>query len=112
MATAFHTRIYRLLLLLFPRSWRARHGAEMEALFVEMWKDCRWGGSTWAKGKVSFWVRAVSDTTNNAFRVRFPAKAQEGRLRTSLPRTRNLMETLVTDVRMAIRSIRRSILPR
>jgi len=80
----------------------------MEALFTEMWRERHWGGRTWARSNLSFWVQAISDTISSAFRERYPARGVESETRTSLPRTRNLMETLATDLRMAFRSIRRS----
>lgn len=108
MKTPFHFRIYRALLLLFPRPFRTRYGTQMEALFAEMWRERRWGGRTWASSNLSFWVQAVTDTSANALRERFPTRLEDNERRTSLPRTRNLMETLATDIRMAFRSIRRS----
>ena len=80
----------------------------MEAIFAAMWRERRWGGRTWAGSSLSFWAQAIADTTSNAFRERFPVRGREDERRTSLPRTRNLVETLATDIRMAFRSIRRS----
>jgi predicted permease len=80
----------------------------MEESFAEMWRERRWGGRTWAASNFSFWTQAVADTFGNALRERFPARLEEDEQQTSLPRTRNLMESWATDIRMAIRSIRRS----
>lgn len=65
-----HLRIYRLMLLLFPRRFRSRHGAQMERLFDAMWHErraeSRFGGTSWP----AFWLLAIGDVVREAAHAR------------------------------------------
>ena len=61
-----HMRVYRALLLLFPRWFRRQYGSQMERLFDRMWHErrqaARFGGMSW----LSFWMTAFADVTREA----------------------------------------------
>ena len=75
-------RFYRALLHLFPRSFRAEYGAEMEKDFARAWAEA--GGA--ARTKVL--IGAAGDVLGNAVRVH--------------------LDILKQDVRYSVRSLRRS----
>src|SRR5688572_2269584 len=74
--------IYRALLRLYPKSFRAEYGAEMVKDFDRDWRNAS------AAAKVSLLMRAVTDTAANALRVHGDITKQ--------------------DLRYAIRSLRRT----
>src|SRR5688572_30226016 len=74
--------IYRALLRLYPKSFRAEYGAEMVKDFDRDWRNAS------AAAKVSLLMRAVADTAANALRVHGDITKQ--------------------DLRYAIRSLRRT----
>ena len=89
-------RVYRALLRLAPRGLRERHGAEMEALFLERWAETR-GDS------VALWARAAFDLAGaRALALR---RALE-RARPPGTRTRRTL-MLGHDLRFALRSLLR-----
>src|SRR5688500_6312185 len=74
--------IYRVLLRLYPKSFRAEYGAEMQKDFALEWRAASAGG------KAALLVSALLDTLRNASRVHADITTQ--------------------DVRYAIRSLRRT----
>jgi predicted permease len=75
-------RFYRALLRLFPRSFRAEYGGEMEAVFAREWNGAH-GAS-----RIGLIVTTIIDVVSNALRVH--------------------TDILIQDSRYAIRSLRRT----
>ncbi|MDX1647968.1 MAG: ABC transporter permease, partial [Longimicrobiales bacterium] len=84
-------RFFRLLLHLYPRAYRARYQAEMEAFFFEERRA--------ARGGVTFWVRLVLDHVEAAWAVRsrHRREGREGR-----------MEGMIQEVKAAARALSRA----
>jgi len=103
-----HVRIYRLLLLLFPRRFRKLHGAQMEQLFDLMWRErreaARFGGTSWP----TFWLLAISDVAREASQARFDKQHRTSRSHVSLTFVRISMDKLYADIRYALESLRRN----
>jgi predicted permease len=73
---------YRALLHLFPRSFRAEYGREMEAVFAREWKAAH------DMDRAALVARTVADVSSNAVHVHF--------------------DILIQDVKYAARSLRRT----
>lgn len=63
-APARQERLYRLLLRLYPASFRARFGDEMAQLFADQLRDARAGRSP--SGSAGVWLRTVGDLVTTA----------------------------------------------
>lgn len=101
MDVSRHLRLYRLLLRLFPRSFREKRAGDMELLFVDMCRERRAEGRPLGPG---FWLPLVWDTLSHAMRERLsPRAARHDR---SSPRA-SLGTALWTDLRHAARSVAR-----
>ena len=99
-------RLYRLLLVLYPAAFRRRFGAELEAIFRADRVHARHAGLA---GALRFWIHIASDLCASALRLRV-AQARASRATVpALPRQRKrgFMETLLQDVRYALRSLAR-----
>ena len=103
-----HIRVYRALLLLFPRRFRRQCGSQMERLFDAMWRErreaARFGGTSW----LTFWLLAVRDVTREATHARFEASERSLYPSNPLPAARLSMDKLGADLRYAFGSLRRS----
>lgn len=88
---------YRLLLRLFPRAFRDRFAADMEAVFAERLRDA--GRSRRARWGV--WVPGVSDVVTQAF-AELIAHSRP------FPARRLIVESMIQDVRFAVRGLARS----
>ena len=62
---------YRFLLRLFPRSFRAEYGAEMEAVFAREWHAAD------GAARITLWIRTVADVFFNAMRVHLDITRQD-----------------------------------
>ena len=106
-------RCYRLLLHLYPASFREQFGEEM----VEFYRD-RWRGENtrrW-RGALSIWLHALIDTAAtapleraDALARRLDARRKGTRSTTSTPHTRDdeMLWSIRQDVRYALRGMRR-----
>jgi putative ABC transport system permease protein len=90
-------KIFRLLLRLYPRRFRERYRAELEALFLESRCESRYGGRT---GALRFWFDIITDLIAAGWRLRWSRAlpAQSG----DRPR-RTEMNTMLQDLRYACR---------
>lgn len=86
-----HPRAFRLLLRLYPRSYRERYGAEMEECFR---RDEEASG-----GGLGFWSRLILDHVEAAWAVRRRQPSARGD---------GMMTTMLNDGRAAIRTLVRS----
>jgi predicted permease len=75
--------LYRLLLYLYPASWRAEYGAEMRSVFARRRRE-----ADGAFARIALWLEAVPDLLTNAVAVQ--------------------SDVLRQDVRYAARALRRS----
>ena len=75
-------RLYRALLHLYPRSFRAEYGAEMEGIFRARQRQASGVAS------LTLWLEAIIDITTNASRVH--------------------VDQLATDARGAVRALARA----
>jgi predicted permease len=87
------SRLYRLLLLCFPASFRRRFGDEMAGLFADRYAAARRLGWT---AVVLCWIRTIADVVGHGLRERRAVRRRE---RTSLAGVRQ-------DVGFAVRSLR------
>lgn len=85
------TRLFRLLLRLYPRAYRARYGEEMEAFFRRERASRGRGGG--------FWFRLLADHVMAAWAVRFRRRSVDG-----MPRASGAAD----DLRAAVRGLRRA----
>ena len=91
------TRLYRLLLFLFPPAFRRRFGDDMAAVFEDRWRAARADGIA---GECAFLIRAAADTVNHGLAERRAARAVE--------RSHGMMwGSVVQDVSYGLRSFRR-----
>jgi putative ABC transport system permease protein len=103
--TALWCRLYRVLLQAYPRSFRHRYGAELEQAFLDDLSDPRHAGLL---GRARFCTAVLTDLGRSAWRLRRRARADrrsspdEG-LRYGTPHRRSEMESIVQDLRQAIR---------
>lgn len=89
-------RPYRWLLQAFPRDFRARYGAEMERTFARMLRDARVRGGRY--GAARAWISAAADVMAHSAEQRRAARRHGHG-------GRDLMGSLSTDVRHAVRSL-------
>jgi putative ABC transport system permease protein len=105
-------RLYRVLLLLYPRTFRARYGGEMVATFRETSAEGRYLG---AIGRLRFWTVIARDLAVTVGRARLQQlqmlrRTASGRRTTpALPAQskRSEMDTILQDVRYALRQFAR-----
>ncbi|MGD2044832.1 MAG: ABC transporter permease [Gemmatimonadota bacterium] len=95
------SRTYRLLLKLLPTDFRAQHGREMEAVFLEARDDARDRG-VWAR--LTVWLAAVRDVVHASVRLRL---SRRGR-RTEPTPFGTRVEVFLLDLRQALRSLLRA----
>jgi putative ABC transport system permease protein len=93
------TRVYRLLLRIYPRWFRDRYEAELVDAFAAERANVR----GWF-GPISFWVFIARDLAISGFRIRWMAvtRAQPA---TNSPARRSTMEALAQDLRHACRQL-------
>lgn len=96
-------RAYRLLLLAYPASFRARFAADMTAAFVALARERRARGGL--PGAALFWLRTLWDALSNGFAER--AALRRAR-RTPSGRGPFMWVSFKHDVRYALRTMRRS----
>ena len=89
-------RRYRRLLWIAPPRLRARHAAEMEEAFVHAWRQARGAGPV---ARAGVWARAAADLGSSSLRAWFTP-------RRAIPSERGSL-MIGTDVRYALRSVRR-----
>ena len=102
-------RVYRLLLRLYPADFRAEFGTEMVQLFQARRAEGRFGATPW--GAARFWGDIVVDLAATAPAQRLASVAAVSARRGRRPaaaahRSGGSMETLVQDVRYALRTLR------
>jgi putative ABC transport system permease protein len=90
------TRLYRLLLLLFPPGFRRRFGDDMAAVFEDRWRAARRRGLWAAAG---FWRRSIVDSVHHGFAERRLERRLAGRERT-------MFSALDQDLRYGLRMLR------
>ncbi len=106
--------LYRGLLLLYPASFRERHGGEMLRLFLEKERDAEAGGSG-LFGRLTRWTGATADAVRNGLGARLDDFTELRRGAGSagddarLGNERGLgMEGFIKDVRHGARTLRKS----
>jgi putative ABC transport system permease protein len=91
--------VFRVLLRLYPRSFRERYRAELEAAFLEQRRESRYSG---ARGAIRFWADIVLDVLVAAKHLRqSPSRRELPHL--PPPSRRTQMDTVIQDVRYAVR---------
>jgi predicted permease len=90
---------YRFLLRLLPAEFRAAHALEMESLFAEALQD---GGSAGRLTRLWRWFRGALDVVALAIRLRL-ARPGINKPKNS---SRNIMDSLLQDLRFAFRNLR------
>jgi putative ABC transport system permease protein len=103
------TRFYRLLLWLYPAPFRRRFGTELLSAFAEEYAELRHIG---AGGIARFWIHIIADLAASAARQR--ARQVAGALvradrvpHLPPPSKRTAMDTVLQDVRYALRQFAR-----
>jgi putative ABC transport system permease protein len=92
--------VFRWLLRFYPRSFRERYRAELEATFQDERAEARYRG---VAGAARFWVHVLIDVVLAAARLRFRAvSARELPHLPSQPRS-SQMDILIHDARYAVR---------
>jgi len=102
--------LYRVLLRLYPRSFRERHGDEMVHLFLEKGRDA--GEAQGPSGLSGHWTRAILDVVQNGVGARLD-EARERRHMAGTPMARARrgddrgvgMDSLIKDIRYAVRTL-------
>lgn len=99
-------RLYRLLLYLYPAAFRRRYRAELEAAFAAERLDPRHAALA---GTFRFWVHILADlaTTVARQRVRQARPAYAGIPGLPATKERTEMDTVLQDIRYALRSFAR-----
>jgi putative ABC transport system permease protein len=102
-------RLYRGLLLAYPASFRARFAEEMVAFFHERRLEPRYRTF---RGALSLWLHLVGDVTRSAptewlrkRRGAAPELAAEWEINSSFPESGDYMDTLLQDLRYAVRTL-------
>jgi putative ABC transport system permease protein len=105
------TGLYRLLLYLYPGHFRRRYAAELVAAFLEDRAEARLGG---VAGTVRFCAHMAADLASSASRQRIRQvragilrRAGHGAPHLPHPSKRTEMDTLLQDVRYALRQFAR-----
>jgi putative ABC transport system permease protein len=93
-------RAFRLLLHLFPASFRDRFGHDMEELFADRRRAARQAGR---RAVAALWVRTAADLIAHGAAERRAARAASLTTRRGATTT---MQTIVQDIRFAIRMFR------
>ena len=97
------TRIYRLLLKLYPNGFRNAYGHQMVAVFEQQRREHRYRAA--AVGSLIFWFDILTDLSMSAARRRLSPRFQQARF----PRKREtLMGTLIQDLKYALRGLRQN----
>jgi predicted permease len=96
--------LYRLLLLLYPAPFRARYAAELLETFDAERAEPRHRG---IRGSVRFWRYLLSDLLSTSTRQRWRALSAGSVPGLPAQSGRGFMETLVQDVRYALRQFTR-----
>lgn len=97
-------RIYRLLLRLYPASFRKRFGKELERAFSDEYEEaCR----TSRRAPAAFWVRIIVDLIASAARLHYAQRGRRGTPALPTQAKRTEMETMAQDVRYAFRQFAR-----
>ena len=96
-------RLYRLLLRLYPAPFRRRYGPELEAAFEDERRHVRYRS---ARGRAACWIHIITDlvTTASRQRARQLSRATVRRVPgPPRPRRRTEVDTMLQDVRYALR---------
>jgi putative ABC transport system permease protein len=93
-------RLYRLLLRIFPRAFRARFGGDMADVFADRQRTARARGLVAAFG---FWARTAADVLAHGVAERRAARRAAGRI----PWSARMVDSLVQDIRYAFRTFRK-----
>jgi len=107
MNRPLHLRLYRLLLLLFPRRFRQAYGTQMERLFDAMWQERRASARFGGMSRLAFWLRATRDVAREATQYRLGTRNNTPSQNT-LSALRLSMDKLHADLRYALGSLRRN----
>lgn len=102
--TAGHERLFRALLRLYPRWFRAAYGEEMVELFVRRLRRVRGEGGGWPIARL--WWRTLSDGLSTSLALR--RRPRPGPTPRTTERKEDRMETLWQDTRNALRRLARS----
>lgn len=94
---------YRWLLRAFPRDFWERFGGEMEAVFVERLRDAGRSSRGRLRARLTVWARGVSDLLAHAL-----AERASRRHRGFSSLGGSIMESVLQDLRFALRGLRRS----
>ena len=101
-------RLYRILLMVLPRRFRETYGSDLLSAFGEERRDPRYRGIA---GSLAFWIHILNDLLESAARqrtrqARRALRAMTGAGAPQLPKPskRTQMDTLMQDVRYALRS--------
>ena len=107
-------RVFALLLGLFPRQFRERFGPDMRDVFRDQVRAARARGGT--RGVLRLWMQVLPSLTRAALLERgesarltlrrLRVATQPGRFEST--RSDSVLETLASDVRFAVRMLRRS----
>ncbi len=95
---------FRLLLRLYPRWFRERYHAELEAAFVDQRGESRYAGGS---GAIRFWVHILTDLVASATRLRVQSVRRRDLPHLAPAPRRTQMDTVIQDVRYATRQFAR-----
>jgi len=96
---------YSVLLRCYPRSVRERFGSEMFQLFSDSWRDRKRAGQRHVFMRM--WARTFRDAVVNGWILRFGRRRTNGAL-SSGSRSTNWGETILRDLKHALRSLQRA----
>ena len=97
-------RVYRWLLVVYPAEFRRRYGHDM----VEMFRDARRDSPPGPWSAAKRWTKACRDLVANAAIMRFGDRRSRRPGSPAAARSAGHMESLVSDVRYALRTLWRS----
>ncbi len=98
------SRVYRRLLILYPRDVRQRDGDEMVRLFTDMVDQARRSRGPWAAARVA--ARIFSEAPWSAFREHRLSRRRSSRGGGAAPVRSSLVDTVGLDIRFALRTFR------
>jgi hypothetical protein len=93
-------RVFGILLRIYPRRFRERHGGAMAATFLEAWRASGRGFAT----RTPFWAAAVADALREGLAERLARPSNP----LHSDRREGLAPALAVDLRLAIRTLGRS----